>query len=211
MSLSSDLRELSQRVPEAGRTLAELAARARELEEHLAAAEFEVPRALRERAPVLGLRGWVQAMRRRVEQLEAPGFQLDLQRDVEAFHHKFGHPAPGAPRLMTPELARFRASLVQEEAAELAGALDEHANWSDSFEAYKGGGRGSLARVAGEACDLLYVTLGTLVAAGLWLEPFWREVHRANMEKEPNPAGGKPVKPAGWRPPDLEGALGRQS
>jgi len=205
--LSQSLLSLAQNAstPQLSGTLRELAQRAEGLERRAAEAQEmkdAVPAALRERAPVLEGRGWIDAMRRRLEQLEAlaRGRRLGPQDNVADFHHRFGHAAPGRPHDMPPELARFRARLIMEEAGELARELELHAQ--ETFEAYQGG-RGSLARVAGEACDLMYVTLGTLVAAGLPIAPFWDEVHRANMEKVPNPEGGKPTKPEGWKPPDL--------
>lgn len=61
-------------------------------------------------------------------------------------------------------------------------------------------------------CDLIYVVLGSAVAWGIDLDPFFREVQRANMEKLTGPkrADGKQLKPEGWRPPDIETILLRQ-
>ncbi len=52
--------------------------------------------------------------------------------------------------------------------------------------------------------DLLYVTYGAAVEMGVDLEPFFDEVHRANMCKVPGEGGGKSRKPEHWVPPDLD-------
>ena len=59
--------------------------------------------------------------------------------------------------------------------------------------------------------DTLVVTYGTLENIGVDAEPFWDEVHRANMAKTTGPvrADGKRMKPDGWVPPDIGGVLGR--
>lgn len=116
--------------------------------------------------------------------IEALPAELDDQ--VADFHGKFTHPAPSAPTLQPRDLFAFRCRLIREEAEELCEALEAR----------------DLGRIAAEAVDLLYVTLGTLVICGLRARPFFNLVHRANMLKEPNPAGGKPLKPEGWEKPD---------
>lgn len=113
----------------------------------------------------------------------------DLQEDVRSFHVKFGHPAPSRPvrRLNElDEMLEFRIGLIEEECEELIEAIRER----------------NLSKIAAEAVDVMYVVIGTLVALGLPLLPFWRDVQRANMTKVPNPAGGKPLKPEGWQGPD---------
>lgn len=59
--------------------------------------------------------------------------------------------------------------------------------------------------------DLLYVTYGTAVAAGVDIAPYFAEIHRTNLKKA-GPDGkpimspeGKLLKPPGWKPPDLAG------
>jgi len=111
-----------------------------------------------------------------------------LEDDVRDFHEKFDHPAPDG--VMLPHgnnLLEFRIRLIEEEVGELIEAIRER----------------SLASIAGEAVDVVYVVVGTLVALGVPFMPFWKAVHRANMGKEPNPEGGKPIKPEGWCPPRL--------
>lgn len=58
-----------------------------------------------------------------------------------------------------------------------------------------------------ELCDVLYVTIGTAVAMGLDIEPFFEEVHKANMSKLEGVVetkDGKVQKSDTYRPPQLE-------
>jgi len=116
--------------------------------------------------------------------------ETDIQEDVTAFHTKFDHPAPAAPVGSLVEVGdamlEFRIGLIEEECGELVAAIRER----------------SMAKIAAEAVDVLYVVIGTMVVLGLPLLPFWRDVQRANMAKVPNPAGGKPLKPEGWEAPN---------
>ena len=116
--------------------------------------------------------------------------ERDIHDDVSDFHKKFGHPAPDAPHLPSLELMSFRKKLLREECEELCDAIDARDPGS----------------IASEAVDLIYVAIGTLVMCGLKFAPFWKLVQKANMAKIPNPNGGKPLKPTGWRKPDC-GAL----
>ena len=58
-------------------------------------------------------------------------------------------------------------------------------------------------------CDLIYVALGTVISAGIDLDPHFTEVQRANMMKllGPKRADGKQLKPEGWQPPDHAAVL----
>ncbi len=115
---------------------------------------------------------------------------------VAEFHRTFDLPGPATPDLALEQFpGELRISLIQEEAGEFAEAVRER----------------DLPEIVDALCDLLYVTYGAAVALGIDLEPFYAEVHRANMSK----AGGyrredgKWMKPAGWQPPDIEGLLAR--
>ena len=71
---------------------------------------------------------------------------------------------------------------------------------------------GDELELADALVDLVYVVAGTAVTYGLPIEQLWTEVQRANMDKFPGgeavlDEGGKVVKPPGWTPPDVEGAL----
>jgi predicted HAD superfamily Cof-like phosphohydrolase len=119
---------------------------------------------------------------------------MNIHHDVRQFHLKFGHPAPvSVIRDLTTkqDMLDFRIKLIREECDELVEALEER----------------DLAKIAAESVDLIYVVVGTLVALGLPLLPFWRDVQRANMQKEKNPNGGKPIKPEGWEGPNPQRIL----
>lgn len=124
---------------------------------------------------------------------EAAKLERPIDSDVADFHRHFGHPAPALPVMPSKERMAFRVKLIREECDELCAAIEAR----------------DLGRVAQESVDLVYVVLGTLIVCGLRLAPFWAAVHKANMEKAPNPAGGKPLKPEGWKKPDCSALIGK--
>ena len=83
----------------------------------------------------------------------------------------------------------LRCALIEEEAREFRAAVDA----SDPVE------------IVDALCDLLYVVYGAACELGVDLEPFFREVHRTNMEKRHGyrRADGKWMKPDGWQPPRI--------
>lgn len=89
--------------------------------------------------------------------------------------------------------AELRIALIKEEAKELTDAL----------------ANGDLIQVIDGICDLMYVALGTAVAAGIDIELFWEEVHQTNMAKSAGLLGenGKILKPPGWMPPRIKELL----
>ena len=109
---------------------------------------------------------------------------------VEAFHSKFGILVQTAPMDVDEETKELRVRLIQEEFDELKEAM----------------ATGSLAAVAKEMADLLYVTYGTAVSYGIDMEPVFQEVHRSNMSKVGGykRADGKWVKPPTYSPADIE-------
>lgn len=126
--------------------------------------------------------GFLRDCSQRARHLEA-----GIEGDVRTFHITFGHPAPLSPvSVMNDNMLEFRIARIEEECKELVEALRER----------------SLAKIAAEAVDVIYVVVGTLVALGLPLMPFWRDVHRANMSKVPAGPLVKPIKPDGWVGPD---------
>lgn len=108
------------------------------------------------------------------------------QKLVEEFHRAMAQPVGTTPLLRDIDL---RAQLIEEEVGELVTALFED----------------NLVEAIDASCDLIYVVLGTMVAAGVDLDPFFREVHRTNMAKASGPVrpDGKRLKPAGWTPPRI--------
>lgn len=107
---------------------------------------------------------------------------------VARFHRKFGHGAPEVPVVPEVRILEFRIKLIEEETRELVEAIRAR----------------KLGPIIQECVDLVYVVLGTLVVCGVRIKPFFKAVHAANMEKEANPAGGKPIKPSGWVKPNCE-------
>lgn len=122
----------------------------------------------------------------KVDLLEEP-----MDERVAQFHRKFGHGAPVVPVLPERKTMNFRIKLIREECEELCEAIEAR----------------DLGRIAQEAVDVVYVVLGTLIVCGLRIKPFFNAVHEANMMKEPNPEGGKPLKPEGWTKPDCDALI----
>jgi phosphoribosyl-ATP pyrophosphohydrolase len=118
---------------------------------------------------------------------------LTIQQDVLEFHKKFGATVGTTVKLRRRKLRR---RLIKEEAKELCKAIKNN-NIADAVDG---------------ACDLLYVTVGTMIEAGIDLEPFWDAVHAANMEKEGGGErdDGKVLKPEDWEPPDIGSLLQEQ-
>lgn len=90
----------------------------------------------------------------------------------------------------------LRRTLLVEEFAELLEAIEED----------------DLEHIAREMADVLYIVFGTALVYGIDLDAAFREVHRAAMDKMR--AGlrrhdGKILKPPGFRPPDMAGAVPR--
>jgi predicted HAD superfamily Cof-like phosphohydrolase len=110
----------------------------------------------------------------------------EMQKAVLAWHERFGVEVGDSPAIRTPEL---RVSLISEEARETCEAIM----------------RGDLVEAIDGMCDVIYVVMGTAVAFGIDLEPFFAEVHRTNMLKVGGAtrADGKILKPEGWQPPRI--------
>jgi len=126
-----------------------------------------------------------------VDEQRAPDMQAMVRDFMEACDQVIG-PQPG----LRDQLLRIR--LILEEPTETAKAI----YGNDLLEAIDG------------LCDSLYVILGTAVAFGVDIYPFFAEVHRSNMAKRHPDTGkvlkdlfGKVIKPAGWTPPDIEGVF----
>lgn len=119
---------------------------------------------------------------------------MSQQEDVTEFHRKLGSSAPDRIEILSQSAVQMCMRLMYEEFDELIDAMvDENP-----------------AKIAGECVDLLYTVYGTAVAYGLDLAPFWAAIHAANMQKEPNPDGGKAIKPEGWKPANLAEILRQQ-
>ena len=97
--------------------------------------------------------------------------------------------------MIEPKDRLRRARLIVSEAAEFLDAADT----------------GDLVEIADALADLLVVVYGAAVELGIDLEPVFAEVHDSNMSKNGGKdAGGKILKGAGFRPPDIRGTLRAQ-
>lgn len=121
------------------------------------------------------------------------GFRTRQQALVADFHRAMDAPAPERPAALLPQRTELRIRLIDEEEKEFREAA-RRGDWYEMIDAL---------------VDLLYVTYGSAVEMGVDLEPFFEEVHRANMGKIAAPDGGKSVKPDGWTPPDIEAVHNR--
>lgn len=119
---------------------------------------------------------------------------IPQQNAVAAFHQAMGAPAPAQPTPLSADRAALRVRLIEEEAVEFRDAV-ERGDWHEMIDAL---------------VDLLYVTYGAAVEMGVDLEPFFEEVHRANLRKIPAADGGKSTKPADWSPPDIAAVYARR-
>lgn len=126
--------------------------------------------------------------------------------EVGKFHSRFDLPVAQintGPRMVDHETFLFRYQFLEEELHEL---LKSHRD-------------GDLAGVADALVDLVYVALGTAHMYGIPFDEIFNEVQRANMQKERSKGSADPrskrgssldvVKPAGWRPPDVDGIIRR--
>jgi len=114
---------------------------------------------------------------------------------LKEFHIAFGHHTGTVPTAWNLEGIRdLRIRLMEEELSELEEALDKK----------------DLVGIADGLADLLYVVFGTALAYGIPIDEVFSIVHKANMAKmgpDGKPmrdAGGKTIKPPGWKSPNEE-------
>lgn len=121
----------------------------------------------------------------------------DAQGKVEQFHRAMDMPVGDGPRCLDDDRQQLRIDLIREEVDELDEALSQY----------------DLAGTADALADLLYVTYGAAVEAGIDIEPIFAEVHRSNMTKVggPKDANGKQLKPESYKPPQIKQLLELQN
>ena len=117
--------------------------------------------------------------------------------DVKNFHIAFGQRVGEKPEVPNDINERnLRYNLLKEE-----------------FEEYeKAESDDNIVEIADALADIIYIACGTAVSYGIPLDKVFAEVHRSNMAKlvDGKPLyreDGKVMKPAGWKPPDVEGVL----
>lgn len=117
---------------------------------------------------------------------------------VRQFHEAFGVPAYGTPRVPSQKRQDLRRKLIEEE-------------WWETYHALL---KSDIVKIADGLADLVVVIYGTALEYGIDLDAVLEEVHASNMAKL-GPDGkpilredGKVLKPEGWKPPNIEWALG---
>lgn len=153
-----------------------------------------------------------------------------LSRAVRAFHLKYGHPVATTPAVPDDAQMRFRAKLITEEFREFLEAVFNRETTELFSLAFQ---RLDLAietvplrvdfpEMVDAIEDMKYVLEGTHAVCGVHAAPAAAEVHRANMDKDAvyveekdafQRGQGqriKPVKPAGWMPPQIAAVLRAQ-
>jgi predicted HAD superfamily Cof-like phosphohydrolase len=166
------------------------------------------------------LREQVTSLQTRCTELLEERRRAHVDYAVREFHLKFDQPAPGVLGIPSDDVVRFRGRLVTEEYLELLDAMfgdcRERPWWfKDIAERLywfleTAPVEVDLVEWADATHDLDYVVAGTRVAFGYNGLPGAAEVHRSNMAKGSNDENGKPTKPEGWTPPDLERVLREQ-
>ena len=160
-----------------------------------------------------------------------PSCRPTLRARVAAFHMKYGHPIASTPHVPDEAQVRFCLKLIAEEFFELlhAAGVGPGEMYSEDETAHDVV-VAAIERLDTERInspnplvlpfnlpafvdalgDLDYVIEGSRLVFGVDGEPIAAEIHRANMDKDPNGPDGKPVKPPGWKSPDIEGEIKKQ-
>jgi predicted HAD superfamily Cof-like phosphohydrolase len=133
---------------------------------------------------------------------------------VREFHQRMGLTVRDTPSLGTPAERGERVRLMLEELLELARALGVKVRTRHGWEVQAAGDFDlwagpcdDIPSALHELADLQVTVSGTAVQFGLPLLAATRAVHAANMQKTPQGAGRKPVKPPGWKPADVSGLV----
>ena len=135
---------------------------------------------------------------------------------VKSFMQKVGQDTPEGAVIPDEKTRILRAKLILEEALETVEALGVHVH-TNGIEIteegldYSGGGEINLQEVADGCADISVVTIGTLIAFGIDDDPLLEEVDASNLRKFGEGSyrreDGKWMKPPGWTPPDIMGAI----
>jgi predicted HAD superfamily Cof-like phosphohydrolase len=147
------------------------------------------------------------------------------QRRVEEFMVLAGQEVPEKPCIPSEEVRRLRAKLILEEALETIAELgfevcfttlmDNDIYWMNECDVFFTPSQVipniSLSGIADGCCDISVVTVGTMIACGVDMEPILELVDDNNLAKF-GPGGhrredGKWVKPPDHQPPDIISAL----
>lgn len=128
------------------------------------------------------------------------------QQQVREFMLAMEQPTPDKPTMLDRRDGRLqmRVGLIQDELKLAAG-------WKELQPKDLVPGEPRHLDMIDALVDILYVTNGMAIEMGVDLEPFWDEVHAANMRKVGGPIreDGKRLKPPGWRAPDIAAVFAR--
>lgn len=121
-----------------------------------------------------------------------------LLSDLTAFHVACDVPVLTTPQFPSQDRIDLRDKLLKEEVKELDDAVAAR----------------DMVEVADALGDIIYIAVGTALEFGIPLDRVWAEIQRSNMAKVDSATGkvrkredGKVLKPEGWTPPDIFGAL----
>ncbi len=140
---------------------------------------------------------------------------------VKDFMQKVGQATPERLTLPDEKTRILRAKLILEEALETVTALgvrvttggDDGVLLDDEKMVFEATGEVDMIEIVDGCADISVVTIGTLIAIGVEDEPVLEEVDSSNLRKfEPGSyrrEDGKWMKPPGWTPPDIQGAINR--
>ncbi|MDA0683314.1 MAG: hypothetical protein O2797_07415 [Bacteroidetes bacterium] len=137
---------------------------------------------------------------------------------VKDFMQRVGQDTPEKATIPDEGIRILRAKLILEEALETVAALGVtvHASGAEVLEEgleYTAPNAVDLKEVVDGCADISVVTIGTLIAFGIDDEPVLEEVDASNLRKFSEGSyrreDGKWMKPPGWTPPDIMGAIDR--
>jgi len=135
---------------------------------------------------------------------------------VKEFMQRVGQDTPEIATEPSEKIRILRAKLILEEALETVEALgvrvlNEGVEVTEDGLVYDAPGEVNLQEVADGCADISVVTIGTLIAFGIDDDPLLKEVDASNLRKFGEGSyrreDGKWMKPPGWTPPDIMGAI----
>ncbi len=137
---------------------------------------------------------------------------------VKDFMQKVGQDTPEGAVVPDEKTRILRAKLILEEALETVEALGvrvqtQGVEITEEGLEYDAPNEVNLQEVADGCADISVVTIGTLIAFGIDDDTLLEEVDASNLRKFGEGSyrreDGKWMKPPGWTPPDIMGAIDR--
>lgn len=136
----------------------------------------------------------------------------DFEQRVRAFMQKAEQEIPETATVPDFKIRKLRALLILEEAIETIEALGFEVKGDEAHGIYmEERGAPNLVEIADGCCDVMVVTLGTLIACGLKQEPLMTEVCNSNDSKFAEGyylnSIGKVIKSPKYQPANIEKVL----